>query len=55
MPSVFTIQGPERRDFDDKLCRRVRTGKRKHCTMVQCRKELGRGRWQFKKGTMRCS
>lgn len=55
MPSVMTIQGPDRAHFDDKLCRRVRVGKQRSCTMVQCRKEAGRGRWQFKKGTKRCS
>lgn len=55
MPSVFTIQGPEL--TEGKGCRRVRTGKRRGCTIVQCQKETGkgRGRWQFKKGTMRCS
>jgi len=66
MPSVYTIKGPSRRKKkgrkkkrrsggNGKLtnkCRRVPFGGRPGCTIVQCR--TTKGRWSFKKGTMRC-
>lgn len=56
MPSVYTIEGARdrKRGSGGKSCKRVKTGRKRGCTIELCPPASGRGRWRFMKGTRRC-